>query len=1451
MKDIPPGILHQQCSDRYLADVSKRLKILKLLSPYLDITPAEEYSISKSASDYDEQKLALLFKWKEKKSISATCHALLKAIYSSDNVDLAHYACELLLQPHGQTGDEMGSTVAVIPSALVKYQEKLKSGYKAHKPVMVVEWPPPPALQYVKLALVAKEPVQRGDISADDIHDRICGNLEQDDTTEVVDIEQLLKSDLNERKVILFEGSSGSGKSTLLWHICLKWESGTQFQQFRLVLLVHLRDTAIHTAQCLGDILPHVSSRSLRSTQTRESIQSAIEEIQGEGVLIMLDGWDEAPARLRQKGSLFYDLIAAPSECSIEKAVIVVSSRSAAFQDMRVFLSSRSRVELRGFTQETREMYVKEALKNYPREAEKLIECMETSEYDDVMDLSHPMSVVILTHSFISSNFTLPSSPCRATITGLLSFLLRHIKKTSSDGNAVEILKSLDTLPQTTKDSFHKLCKIAYDGIVNEKYLFTSDELKDLLVTASPSMGHPPITTLGLLQSVHSLVATGSSTQYHFLHVSFQELCAAYHVVQLPNPEKTHNEALSVLMTHAIKPTENTEYDHFESVCEMYSALTHLQNMAVARQLKHTYCLYDACYPEEESHEPWYGDSEEDDYSGSDESDDTQSLGDYESNHDHYDTLREHVRHYSVIIGNAMYRFMSLLTFLMESQNAAFVDEVVGKSMRMWVEEDNDRVLSAVVNMASHLESVTCYGFSQRMGSALSDKQQLKDFVVYINDFIHFRAVLNVLKTCPKLKTLAIKILFSSSEVDAAATQLANGLQHLSLERCTIDAPHGIQDDGVAALVPALSNSYFVKIRCQQIGPHSLERLTHVFVQSSSLSYFEIHVQQYQGDDRILFGCLKRAVSLKALVLSSTDRGPSLSDTSVGRALLSGDLVELADILGLNTSPFVEKILDIHIFENAYIKVDFKNKYIVSVGAGKYENRYHHYTSYERKPKELKNTVGPDGMETLGKTLKEIPVKELNLCMHKIGDNGALYLGKAVGTTHLEELIIRDCGIGADGIASLFAGLTGNVRLVTLDASFNTFGDDGAIQLARFINQTSIQVLDISSCNMGEEGMVAIASALRTNTRLKKLSLYSPTPISQQSEVKLAKMLLQNSTLTVLAVNQPPSQPTFTFPLYYCSSYRRFKVCRMSTQALLTDTSTREFYQGIKVSSHISSVELDSTSALGQSLLSGSMEEAADILLVHQPPRGKGQVNIHTCGNTWEVDYRRECVTEKDEGLKRIRSIQSTPESWAQLTELNLKHQRLGGVGACLLAELLNQTQLHDLNVAGCGITEEGIEALASAISTNTTIKHLAIGGNQISAHGQKIFIEALSKNRTLVCLDIQTCEMLTHPRIILPDCKGSTLHFCYIITSFAEDEETFIRRIDEVSSLTKVVLDGCTPFGARLEKENIGNENDRTSLFWHSTTDYTLMHNTIECQLKPFQVTKICKKNVENYPGS
>ena len=51
------------------------------------------------------------------------------------------------------------------------------------------------------------------------------------------------------------------------------------------------------------------------------------------------------------------------------------------------------------------------------------------------------------------------------------------------------------------------------------------------------------------------------------------------------------------------------------------------------------------------------------------------------------------------------------------------------------------------------------------------------------------------------------------------------------------------------------------------------------------------------------------------------------------------------------------------------------------------------------------------------------------------------------------------------------------------------------------------------------------------------------------------------------------------------------------------------------------------------------------------------------------------------------------------ITELNLTRKPLGSVGACLLAEILKQTQIQDLHFAGSGIGEEGVVALANALS--------------------------------------------------------------------------------------------------------------------------------------------------------
>ena len=54
--NVSQEILDQQCSDRYLADVAKKMVSWVSLAPYIEIKRPEQHSIRKSCSGYEEQK---------------------------------------------------------------------------------------------------------------------------------------------------------------------------------------------------------------------------------------------------------------------------------------------------------------------------------------------------------------------------------------------------------------------------------------------------------------------------------------------------------------------------------------------------------------------------------------------------------------------------------------------------------------------------------------------------------------------------------------------------------------------------------------------------------------------------------------------------------------------------------------------------------------------------------------------------------------------------------------------------------------------------------------------------------------------------------------------------------------------------------------------------------------------------------------------------------------------------------------------------------------------------------------------------------------------------------------------------------------------------------------------------------------------------------------------------
>ena len=352
---IDPALLDTPCSELHLAELSQQLTSWKVLRPFLELTPGEEDSIVEShPSDVETQKVKFFQKWSSKFGQGATYRVLAAALHKLGNSDLASKCCETAKSVSMATNPvSSAQKTSVSESALVSYQEQIRYDYRTSNPVMALEWPPPPTLKYISLAMIKQKKLDRGEIADRFIRMTIHGDTDDILHDKVpVEVEQLFSLDTSERKVILVEGAPGSGKSTLLWHTCQKWQSGELFQQFTLVLLVLLRDTAVHNAKCLADILPYLPDDCSQSSELRDSIATQIRASCGEGVLIMLDGWDEAPHSLQQEGSLIHNIITAPSKCALQKAAIVVSSRPKASACLWPYASTR--VEVIGFTKKRR-----------------------------------------------------------------------------------------------------------------------------------------------------------------------------------------------------------------------------------------------------------------------------------------------------------------------------------------------------------------------------------------------------------------------------------------------------------------------------------------------------------------------------------------------------------------------------------------------------------------------------------------------------------------------------------------------------------------------------------------------------------------------------------------------------------------------------------------------------------------------------------------------------------------------------------------------------------------------------------------------------------------------------------------------------------------------------------------------------------------------------------------
>ena len=440
-------------------------------------------------------------------------------------------------------------------TTLQKYTNYLKSLYQAHRPAAIVQILPPPTNKYFNLALIKKQRVEPPP-DKEVLHSIIQeGNVDRVLKTKVgIKLNDIFEADEAARKVILIEGAPGSGKTTLSWHICQKWASGELFQQFSLAVLVQLRDPAIQSAAAITDLLPCTDNTL---------VQEAMSEIQfqgGEGILFVMDGWDELATDVQQESAV-RQLLQSSLANPFPNSTIVVTCRSESSGQLQTVASSR--IETMGFTSPDIKEYFSECLKGDSQAVEKLSEVVQQNPQIEASCYLPLIAAIIVTIFLVTPNSKLPTTLHELFTALVLTCILHHLQ-TRTQYKAILSLTSLDALPDTIQLSFDHLCQIAFSGIKRNKLSFSAEEAGI----------HSDFDTLSLLQGIQSFqfgLSVGVSKAYSFLHLSVQELLAARHISKLSLDEQ-------VRLFH-----ELIDHPRFTAVFRFFAGITQLKNERIAK----------------------------------------------------------------------------------------------------------------------------------------------------------------------------------------------------------------------------------------------------------------------------------------------------------------------------------------------------------------------------------------------------------------------------------------------------------------------------------------------------------------------------------------------------------------------------------------------------------------------------------------------------------------------------------------------------------------------------------------------------------------------------------------------------------------------------------------------------------------------------------------------------
>ena len=392
---------------------------------------------------------------------------------------------------------------------LIKYKDDLKQCYRNRiNQKKSTRWPKlgDPTL-YVDVTIVRAKV-----LSKRFREERAMGHVDRGNYSYVT-VDKLLKGGY--RKITLIEGDPGAGKTTFTFQICKDWAEDKLLMEDFLFWIPLRHYKSVTTTSELFDKLGY--PKMMEYAQQRS----------GKGLVLILDGWDELPNHL-QTASLFRDIIFGTNTTFTQSTIIVTSRPSCSGEIAEAVEETNSYYQILGFDREEAVTYINAYFHNDSSSAELLLAFLNSNEYL-YRHFYIPISVAIMCFVYRSDCKQIPQTLSRLYERFVVLCLRSNVPNTCLQDLAK--FKTIHKIPEAMRPAFHKLCKIAFDMLKDNKLVLNEDELDEM-----DNLQLKQFDGFGLLHVDHYTSALATmETSYSFIHRAVQELLVAIFILDTGN----------------------------------------------------------------------------------------------------------------------------------------------------------------------------------------------------------------------------------------------------------------------------------------------------------------------------------------------------------------------------------------------------------------------------------------------------------------------------------------------------------------------------------------------------------------------------------------------------------------------------------------------------------------------------------------------------------------------------------------------------------------------------------------------------------------------------------------------------------------------------------------------------------------------------------------------------